>query len=263
MRGKKNDLTGHVFGKLKVISEAGKSNTGHVQWNCICQCGKTTIANGSALLGGKYKSCGCGRLGDDLTGRNYGRLTVIRKDSDRTDRSNAKWVCGCACGNTVVVTDSHLTCGHTTSCGCFRREARTTHGMSSSPEYASWLSMIQRCTNPLNDVYQYYGGRGVTVCDRWLNSFECFYDDMGPRPTQGHSIDRENNDGNYEPGNCRWATPEQQANNKRTNVFYDYGNRKLTLSQISKEVGLNKSLLRGRLDRGWSVDRAVSTPTKK
>lgn len=164
----------------------------------------------------------------DVSGRRFGRLLVLSRTAPSTTRREARWMCSCSCGGRVVVTGSRLRLGKTRSCGCLRREiarsVHTTHGHGSaargqSPTYRSWASMIARCTMPSNGRnWKWYGGRGVTVCPDWRDSFEAFLCDMGPRPA-GHSLDRVNSDGNYEPGNCRWATPiEQAANRKRRAV---------------------------------------------
>jgi hypothetical protein len=124
------------------------------------------------------------------------------------------------------------------------------HGLSASSEYSAWKAMIQRCTNVNNAQVIRYGGRGITVCDRWLNSFEAFYLDMGPKPTQEHSLDRRNNDGNYEPGNCRWATDTEQQRNKSNNRLVDYDGRKVTVAELSELTGISEAVLHYRLNSG-------------
>ena len=201
----------------------------------------------------------------DLTGKRFGELTVCYESSERT--SNAVvWTCKCDCGNITNVLASNLVRGNTSSCGHLRVtrgiERKTTHGLTGTPEYMTWGSMLKRCTNPNDRGYHNYGGRGISVCDRWLSSFENFYADMGPRPSDFHSIDRKNNDGNYEPGNCFWATKEEQDNNRRTNRIFYYKDKKYTIAQLAKEFGFAYETLRARLDKGWSVERAVETPVR-
>ncbi len=164
-----------------------------------------------------------GKGGKDLRKEKFGRLTPIECLGVIRDKvHNNVWRCLCECGNEIEVQSNNLQSGHTTSCGCHALACRTIHGMCGTTTYCSWDGMIQRCTNPKNMNYVRYGGRGIKVCDRWLNSFEDFYADMGDRP-DGLTIDRINNDGDYEPGNCRWATPSEQNYNRRNTLTFDDG----------------------------------------
>lgn len=158
----------------------------------------------------------------DLTGQRFARLLVMER-GENTARGKARWVCRCECGATTLVRASHLRSGQIRSCGCLNRErtrARsTTHGHAprgrQTAEHRAWGAMLARCYNPCGKDYRDYGGRGITVCPRWRESFQTFLDDMGLKPSAELSLDRKDNDGPYAPGNCRWATRSEQRRNQR------------------------------------------------
>lgn len=192
----------------------------------------------------------------DLVGQRFGQLVVRAPDPTRLTR--LYWICLCDCGQETSVQSGHLVGGLINSCGC----GRITHGLRKSPEYVVWNNLRQRCTNPNNPMYDNYGGRGIGVDPRW-EAFEVFHADMGPRPSDNHSIEREDVNGNYEPNNCVWATKETQANNTRRNVFHDYDGRSLTTSQLAREGGMSHQLLKNRLDKGMTLEEALALPVRK
>jgi hypothetical protein len=154
----------------------------------------------------------------DMVGRKVGRLVVLRRAGPPGSSPTTRWICQCDCGGTAEVSGADLRRGSTRSCGCLRAEtmasAHRSHGGSSTPEFQAWMSMHKRCENPRMRNFRHYGARGIRVCERW-SSFENFLADVGPRPSPEHSLDRIDNDGNYEPTNCRWATRSQQQKNRR------------------------------------------------
>ena len=188
----------------------------------------------------------------DMTGQVFGKLTV-QKLAGFASGNRVVWECLCKCGETSLVTGKNLRSGNAMSCGC----ARWTHGMSKTPTYRCWIDLLRRCTNPTTQRFASYGGRGIKICKRW-EVFENFLADMGPRPSKGYSIDRIDNDGNYEPGNCRWATHKEQCNNTRKTLRITFNGETRTFVEWCEITGLSYEKLRCRLRRGWSVEKALT-----
>lgn len=210
----------------------------------------------------------------DLTGRIFGRLTVIKR-LERDAWGNFRWECQCSCGQSIEVAGSNLQRG-TQSCGCLRREVaagngelKKTHGMTETKAYSSWSGMLGRCRNPNLKEYKSYGGRGVTVCDRWDprkgGSFENFYADMGEPPTPNHSIDKDKlGDGLfYSPETCCWLDPKEQNRNKRNSRFISFEGERKTVAEWAEDLGMNYSTLARRIkDPNWSTKQALTTPVR-
>ena len=168
------------------------------------------------------------------------------------------WKCQCDCGVVAVIISEHLRTGKSTSCGCGNK----THGMTNAPIYQTWVQMRRRCSNARHPQYPKYGGRGISVCDRW-NDFENFLSDMGPKPSPRHSIDRINNDGDYEPSNCRWASAYVQTNNRRVTKTVTFGGVTKSLSEWASDgpVKISLNTLYYRIfKKGWAPERALTTP---
>lgn len=199
----------------------------------------------------------------------FGKLTVIEYYGKINDKHS--WICHCSCDENeetrkeVIFYTNYLTSGDTNSCGCLikKKPWKVKHNLCETPEYKIWKRMIARCYNKKNKKYKNYGGRGIQVCERWKHSPELFLSDMGPRPVEEgvrYSIDRINVNGNYEPENCRWATDKEQADNKTISVYLNYNGKHQTMNQWAKETGLTRTIIRSRLDRGWSIEKTLTTP---
>lgn len=209
----------------------------------------------------------------DLTDKTFGRLRATARAQDAQTSKGKRtpmWYCECECGNTVTVRQSSLTSGHTKSCGCLYMETRkvqknVTHGQSRSRLYRIWNGMIQRCINPNDDSYERYGGRGIVVCEDWLNSFESFYAwAMASGYEDDLSIDRMDFNLDYAPTNCKWSTPKEQANNKSDNINITIGGVTKTLREWCPEYGISYATAWKRIRRmGWSPEEAVTTPLLK
>lgn len=196
----------------------------------------------------------------DLAGQTFGRLTV-RHYAGIDKHQKRVWNCTCSCGNQVSVTTTQLRLGKTQSCGCLKTDTHTKHGDIASLEYHAWRSMRSRCTNESNRHYANYGGRGIKVCQRW-EVYENFLSDMGRKPTKTHSLERNDNDGDYTPENCKWATKSEQTRNRSVSVWIEYGGKKMLVQDWATELGLPYTTLYSRIRNGWTVERAFNTPKK-
>ena len=209
----------------------------------------------------------------NLIGKKFNRLTVVRQTDKRDSNGNIIWLCVCDCGNMVEQRGGSLTSGHAKSCGCWHRERSSvfakkhlrTHGLRKHRLYTIWEHMKQRCYNVNNKSYKDYGARGITVCNEWRCDFLSFFNwaiDNGYR--ENLTIDRINNNGNYEPSNCRWATNIVQNRNKRHLHMITYNHKTQTLVEWSEVVGIKYNTLERRINKyGWSIERALTTPTRK
>lgn len=208
--------------------------------------------------------------GSDLKGKRFGRLTVIHLDNTKKKRQSY-WFCKCDCGAIKSIRRDCLLSGNTKSCGCLKRDQDTinltthhSHMLSRSRLYNIWLSMKQRCENPKNSSYERYGGRGIKVCKKWSRSSKAFFDWALANGYSDHlTIDRIDNNGNYEPSNCRWVIDKTQCRNRRSNITVEYNNKKITLIELSEITGINHKVLYARYKRGDRGKRLTRPPYKE
>ena len=200
----------------------------------------------------------------NLTGNRFGNLLVVGR-SDRLSK-NHYWSCLCDCGGQHSVRTDHLIDGKVVRCkactGVWRSERFGKHGLAGTRIYSIWQNMLRRCHDPKNTAFKNYGARGITVASEW-SEFSAFLKDMGLPPSEKYTLDRIDNSSGYCKGNCRWVTGEIQANNTRRNVLITFSNETLSRSQWARKVGLHVSTLEYRLRRGWSIERALTTPCQK
>jgi len=193
----------------------------------------------------------------NLVSEVFGNLTVLSRESN-DHRGGTRWLCVCSCGCTTVVRREHLKGGYTNSCGCIAKLGNhRIHNKTNTAEYRIWCGIKARVRNKtlLN-----YGGRGISICNSWLNSFDQFYRDMGDRPSVKHSIDRMDNDKNYCKSNCHWATAKEQANNRRNSIRIEYKGITMTIAQWSIDTGVKWSTLYGRIFKSkWSIEKSLTT----
>lgn len=291
--GRKRDLTGQRFGRLIALYQYGASGPGRIWWWCRCDCGSELAVRAGGLTCGNSKSCGCrkrealadgvqrladqrrGRPREDLTGERFGRWTVLAFAG--VIGGATRWICRCDCGTQRnEVRQNGLVKGTSASCGCLNRERSSkkhrTHGQSKAVEFSNWWSAIDRCTNEKNGSYPNYGGKGITVCERW-RLFENFKSDMPPRPSKLYTIDRIDSSGHYSCGKCdecklngwphnvRWATMTAQQRNKRTNLLLTYNGETRCVAEWAEITGIHRDTIRKRVRlSGWSHEAALTTP---
>lgn len=253
------NLVGEKFGKLTVLEYYGKNEKGYHLWKCKCDCGNYAIVNNKSIKNGHTKSCGCIHRAKDLTGKKFGNLTVVKK-VERKNRSN-QWLCKCDCGKEVVCYQYNLERGTSTSCGCLRsyyaKKTRSCHGESTGKFYKKWSSIKTRCYNKNTPCYKNYGGRGIKMCDEWLDFWNFREWAYKNGYSEGLTLERIDVNGNYEPSNCKWIPMEEQAINKRNNSFIEYGGKKQTISQWSKKLGVGKEVLSYRYRAGWTPEECL------
>jgi hypothetical protein len=201
----------------------------------------------------------------NITGQRFGRLIAIEL-AGKDHSKKPLWRCHCDCGNEPVIRGESLRSGHYVSCGCYRAEHgifSRTHGKTGTRTYDIWCGLITRCTNPNDHAYPQYGGRGIKMYEQWRHSFAAFYADMGDAPSNSHSLDRINNDGDYEPANCRWATRTEQNRNRRQGLTLTFHGETLPMAEWAERLGISYHTLYSRIHQlHWDAERALTTPIK-
>lgn len=262
------DRAGVRYGKLTAIEPTKKRDKGgSVVWRCKCDCGNIADVSGNALL--RQRSCGCESVKlNDLTGKKFGRLIVAKHLGWRKTGHTSVWECVCECGRTAIASTNDLKRGNVTSCGCYRKEVTSSrsykHGVGNESRlFRIWSSMKSRCYNAHDTNYKRYGARGISVCDEWLNSFLSFQEwAVANGYADNLSIDRIDNDGNYEPSNCRWSTAVVQSNNRRSNAYFTCDGETRSAAEWSRITGTRAATIIARRDRGWSDEECVKGKTQ-
>ena len=272
---------GERFGRLVVIDNATKRGRDRAAV-VACDCGATTQVTLSNLRRGASRSCGCRRYENApshpiqplapriVPGDRFGRL-VVESVGGRSARGAVTAVLLCDCGALKTTALSHLRSGSVRSCGCLQAEARrssaSTHGYARvdarAPEYEIWLGIIARCESPSDTSFRRYGARGIRICAEWRRDFPAFLAHVGRRPSDAHSIDRIDTNGNYEPGNVRWATAQQQARNMRTNHRITHNGATHCLAEWAEITGIRRETIAMRLRLGWTPAEALTTPVRR
>jgi hypothetical protein len=263
-------ISGARFGKLVVVSDKPVGSGSRRKIRCLCDCGtECLVVVGSLRSSRGTRSCGClvGETQREMhpipVGERFGRL-VIARDVERRTGNHRLVEAKCDCGKVAIVSINNLRSGHTSSCGCAKSdigEKLATHGHTRkgafNRTYSIYRDMRTRCENPKYREFHLYGGRGITVCERWQQGYEFFLADMGERPP-GMSLERERVNEGYSPDNCKWATDEEQANNKRNNVVIEHNGKRMTIAQWARELNVKASMLYHRASQGWPPERILS-----
>lgn len=261
------DLYGKSFTRWLAIKPFDMRG-GRERWWCRCECGKEGAVEARFLENGSSRSCGCLRLAyEDIKGKRFGRWLVLNKSDSRNGQSS--WLCICDCGNKSVVYLRALKTGESKSCGCLKKEVASRfhrrHGAVDTKEYRSWQHAKARCYNKNNEAYPNYGGRGIKMCDKWVEAFENFIADMGLAPSEKHSLDRfPDINGHYEPNNCRWATKKEQQNNRRNNHYITYNDETRTMTEWAEFLGENvKYFSEMIINKKMSIHQIVNRKRRK
>lgn len=269
--GKSIDLTGKRYGKLTIIGKTSeRDKAGNVMWECKCDCGKTKLYSTNSLNRGLVTSCGCGQIKlEDLTGKRFGRLTVVELDRYSAESHGTRWICRCDCGNKKSILASCLKNGTTVSCGCYASEQKSkrskTHGFGNSDRiYRIWSGIKSRCYSTSDRNFKRYGARGITVCEEWREDFMSFRKwALSNGYGDNLSIDRIDNNGAYSPENCRWTDKKTQSNNRRTNVYISYRGEARTLAEWASITGIKEFTLASRKRNGWSDEECIEVPVSQ
>lgn len=240
---------GEKIGKILLLQKIGRGYHKDAMWKCKCDCGKIFYRCTSSVK--KGKSCGCDKY-ENLIGKRFGKLTVIKK-LENNKFNHSTWLCKCDCGNKIVIDRSNLSINKTktVSCGCHKKEIITKHNKYKTKIYSVYIAMKQRCYNKQSIPYKYYGGRGIKICDEWLdeeNGFINFYNwSINNGWKEGLSIDRINTNADYKPDNCRWTNSLTQMNNTRRNHYVTHNNETHTIAEWARMLNENYSTLYNKL----------------
>ena len=258
------DLVGQRFGKLVVLSLGEKTKNRSTVWRCQCDCGKEIVARNKNLLEGITTDCGCISKKGYSVNQKFARLTLLKELPACRGRN---WECICDCGNKLIVKESLLREGSVKSCGCLKKEyaekGNVVHGFNKTRIQRIYFSMLSRCYSKKHIHYKNYGGRGIKVCDEWLgdDGLKNFGEwSLKNGYSDNLSIDRIDNNGNYEPNNCKFSTPLQQQNNTRRNHYVEYNGDVLSLSQMARKYNIETSTFYNRVRKWKDIKKSIETP---